>query len=130
MSATETTSTIWTSFYQLAHILLRVNSALSGGTTVPQSNTVIKRRGDELFHGMAEVPAPTVSDEKDLVIRAEAAPINASDTGSAGRLVRYGGDVFVTGEVASTVTVPFSQALGSTFKADDDNPSVGGEGTV
>ena len=43
-------------------------------------------KGDELFHGMAEVPTPTASDEKDLVIKVDAAPINASDTGSAGRL--------------------------------------------
>ena len=38
-SATKTTFTTWTSFDQIAHTLLRVDSALSGGMTIPQTNT-------------------------------------------------------------------------------------------
>ena len=44
---------------------------------------VNKRQGDELVYGVAEVPTPPASDEKDLVIKVEAAPINDSDTCSA-----------------------------------------------
>ena len=44
----------------------------------------------------------------------EAAPINASDIGSAGRLGRNGGDVFAAG--ASTVAVLLPQALAWTFQ--------------
>ena len=91
---------------------------------------VSTRQGDELFHGVAEVPTSTVSDEKDLVIKVEAAQINvnASDTGSAGRLARYCGDVFAASEVASIVTDRFPQSLASTFTADGHKQPVGREG--
>ena len=49
---------------------------------------VNKRQGDELVYGAAEVPTPTVSDERDLVIKVEASRINASDNGGAGRLAK------------------------------------------
>ena len=46
LSATETTSTTWTSCDQLAHILLRVNSVLCGGMTVPLSDTGYERNSE------------------------------------------------------------------------------------
>ena len=39
LSATETTSTTWTSCDHVAHLLLCVNSALPGGMNIPHSNT-------------------------------------------------------------------------------------------
>ena len=39
LSATETTSTSWTSCDQFAHCLLRLSSALSGGMIVPHTKT-------------------------------------------------------------------------------------------
>ena len=81
----------------------------------------------DFVKGVAEVPTPTVIDEKDLVVRVEAAPINSNDIRSVGRLARYGGVVFAAGEVASTVAVPLPQALASAFKADGDKKLIGGE---
>ena len=52
---------------------------------------VNKRQGDKLVYGVAEIPTPTVcSDEKDLIIKVEAAPIKPSDLGSVGMLARFG----------------------------------------
>ena len=68
---------------------------------------VNKRQGDKLVYGVAEIPTPTVSDEKDLIIKVEAAPINPSDLGSVGMLARFGADSIAAGEAAFTVTVPF-----------------------
>ena len=61
---------------------------------------------------MAELPTPTVSDEKDLIIKVEAAPIKPSDLGSVGMLARFGADSIAVGEAAFTVTVPFSSGSG------------------
>ena len=69
-----------------------------------------------------------MSDEKDLVIKVEAAPINPSDLGSVGMLARFGADSIAEGEAASTVTVPFPQAHEGMFKADGDTKPVGNEG--
>eukprot|EP00450_Noctiluca_scintillans_P039037 CAMPEP_0194477374 /NCGR_PEP_ID=MMETSP0253-20130528/1136_1 /TAXON_ID=2966 /ORGANISM="Noctiluca scintillans" /LENGTH=107 /DNA_ID=CAMNT_0039316339 /DNA_START=28 /DNA_END=347 /DNA_ORIENTATION=- len=90
---------------------------------------VNKRQGDKLVYGLAEVPTPTVSDEKDLIIKVEAAPINPSDVAWAiGMVGQSGGGCVAAGEAPSTVTVPFPEALAGTFKADGDMKPVGGEG--
>ena len=86
---------------------------------------VNKRQDDKLVYGVAEIPTPTVSDEKDLIIKVEAAPINPSDLGSVGMLARFGADSIAVGEAAFTVTVPFPQALEGMFKADGDTKPVG-----
>ena len=69
---------------------------------------VNKRQGDKLVYGVAEIPMPIVSDEKDLIIKVEAAPINPSDLGSVGMLARFVADSIAVGEAAFTVTVPVS----------------------
>jgi NADPH:quinone reductase-like Zn-dependent oxidoreductase len=99
-------------------------------TDIPATMKAVvnKRQGDNLVYGLAEVPTPTVSDEKDLIIKVEAAPINPSDIGSVGILARFGGDSIVAGEAPSTVAVPFPQALAGMFKADGDTKPVGNEG--
>ena len=69
---------------------------------------VNKRQGEKLVYGVAEIPTPTVSDEKDFIIKVEAAPINPSDLGSVGMLARFVADSIAVGEAAFTVTVPVS----------------------
>ena len=99
-------------------------------TDIPATMKAVvnKRQGDKMVYGVAELPTPTVSDEKDLVIKVEAAPINPSDLGNVGMLARFGADSIAAGEAASTVTVPFPQALEGMFKADGDTKPVGNEG--
>ena len=86
---------------------------------------VNKRQGDKLVYGVAEIPMPTVSDQKDLIIKVEAAPINPSDLGNVGMLARFVANSIAVGEAAFTVTVPFPQALEGMFEADSDTKPVG-----
>ena len=57
-------------------------------TDIPVIMKVVvnKRQGDKLVYGVAVIPMPIVSDEKDfiIIIKVEAAPINPSDLGSVG----------------------------------------------
>ena len=70
------------------------------GHIVEMTDIVNKRQGDKLVYGVAEIPTPTVSDEKDLIIKVEAAPIKPSDF--VGMLSRFGADSIAVGEAAFT----------------------------
>ena len=69
-------------------------------TDIPATMKAVvnKRQGDKLVYGVAELPTPTVCDEKDLVIKVEAAPINPSDLGNVGMLARFGADSIAAGD--------------------------------
>ena len=86
---------------------------------------VNKRQGDKLVYGVAEIPMPIVSDEKDLIIKVEAAPINpvtwAVSACSPGLLPI----ALQLGRLRSPSQFLFPQALEGMFKADGDMKLVG-----
>jgi len=89
---------------------------------------VNKRQGSSLVYGLAEVPTPTVSGDKDLIVKMKASPVNPSDLGSLGLVARFGGDNVVAGESPSTVAAPLPEAAAGMFKADGGVLPVGSEG--
>jgi len=90
---------------------------------------VNKRSGGNLVYGLAEVPTPTVSGDKDLIVKMTASPINPSDLGSVAMVARFGGANVVAGETPSTVVAPLPEAAAGMFAADGDTKPVGSEGT-
>ena len=42
---------------------------------------VLRREGENLTYGVKEIATPTVSGERDLIVKIEACPINPSDLG-------------------------------------------------
>lgn len=89
---------------------------------------VNKRQGGNLVYGLAEVPTPAVSGDKDLIVKMRAAPINPSDLGSVGMVAKFGGDKVVAGESPSTVVAPLSEIAVGMFSADGDTKPTGSEG--
>lgn len=90
---------------------------------------VNKRSGSNLVYGLAEVPTPTVSGDKDLIVKVMASPINPSDLGTMALVARFGGDNVVAGESPSTVVAPLPEAAAGMFAADGDTKPAGIEGT-
>lgn len=82
--------------------------------------------GSNLVYGVAELPAPTVSGDKDLVIKMIASPINPSDVVSVGMVARFGSEV-VAGESPSTVATPLPEAAAGAFAGKTHLPA-GNEG--
>ena len=89
---------------------------------------VNKPIGGNLVYGLAEVPTPTISGDKDLIIKMIASPINPSDLGSLGMVARFGRDAVVAGETPSTVSAPLPEAAAGMF-AGKTHLAVGSEGT-
>jgi len=89
---------------------------------------VNKPIGGNLVYGVAEVPTPTISGDKDLIIKMIASPINPSDLGSLGMVARFGKDAVVAGESPSTVSAPLPEAAAGMF-AGKTHLAVGSEGT-
>ena len=54
-SATETTSTTWTHCDQLAHIVLRGNSAMSCGKSIPESKHTLTSHAADICHGSRQL---------------------------------------------------------------------------
>eukprot|EP00927_Polykrikos_kofoidii_P015204 TRINITY_DN1674_c0_g1_i5.p1 TRINITY_DN1674_c0_g1~~TRINITY_DN1674_c0_g1_i5.p1 ORF type:complete len:406 (-),score=83.50 TRINITY_DN1674_c0_g1_i5:164-1318(-) len=90
---------------------------------------VNKRQGNNLVYGLAEVPTPTVSGDRDLIVKVEASPINPSDLASLGMVARFGGDKVNVGESPSTVAAPLPAAAAGMFKEDGETKPLGSEGS-
>lgn len=88
---------------------------------------VNKRQGGNLVYGLAEVPTPAVTGDKDLIVKMEASPLNPSDLASVGLVARFGGGKVNAGESPSTVVAPLPEAAAGMFKQDDVK-FLGGEG--
>jgi NADPH:quinone reductase-like Zn-dependent oxidoreductase len=89
---------------------------------------VNKRHGNSLVYGLAIVPMPTVSGDKDLIVKMKASPINPSDLNSVGMVAKFGGENVAAGESPSTVATPLPEAAAGMFKADGATLPVGSEG--
>jgi len=89
---------------------------------------VNKPIGGNLVYGVAEVPTPTISGDKDFIIKMIASPINPSDLGSLGMVARFGRDAVVAGESPSTVSAPLPEASAGLF-AGKTHLAVGSEGS-
>jgi len=89
---------------------------------------VNKTSGGNVVYGVAEVPTPTISGDKDLIIKMIAAPINPSDLGMLGMVARCGNDGVVAGESPSTVAAPLPEAVAGMFAGKTHLP-CGSEGT-
>lgn len=87
-----------------------------------------KRSGSNLVYGLADVPTPTVSGDKDLIVKVTASPINPSDLGSVAMVARFGGANVLAGETPSTVVAPLPDGAAGLFAADGDAKPVGQEG--
>jgi len=100
-------------------------------STVPATMKAVvnKRQGDKLVYGVAEVPTPVVSDDKDLIVKVEAAPVNPSDLATVSMLSRFNDGKVFAGDSPSTVAIPLPEAAHGIFKADGDTRPVGGEGS-
>jgi len=89
---------------------------------------VNKRQGDNLVFGLADVPTPTISGDRDLIVKMEASPINPSDLGSLGMVARFGGEKVIVGESASTVSAALPESAKAMFKEDGAATVLGSEG--
>lgn len=87
------------------------------------------RKGDDITFGVREIPAPTIADPKDIIIKVEACPINPSDHATIGTVAMAAGgpDKVVAGDGPGTVSAPASDALRARFK-DRVMQVVGNEG--
>lgn len=95
----------------------------------PMMKAVVnKLSGSNVVYGVAEVPTPTISGDKDLIIKMIASPINPSDLGMVGLVARFGGANVVAGESSSTVAAPIPEAAAGMFAGKTHLP-VGTEGT-
>jgi len=86
------------------------------------------RQGDNLVFGIADVPTPTISGDRDLIVKMEASPINPSDLGSVGMVARFGGEKVIAGESASTVSAALPESAKAMFKVDGAATVLGSEG--
>jgi len=89
---------------------------------------VNKPIGGNLVYGVAEIPTPTISGDKDLIIKMIASPINPSDLNHVGMVAKFGGDAVVAGESPSTVSAPLPEAAAGMF-AGKTHLAVGAEGS-
>jgi len=76
---------------------------------------VNKLSGSNVVYGVAEFPTPTISDDKDLIIKIICSPINPSDLNHLGMVKRFGGDNVVAGESPFTVAAPLPEAAAGMF---------------